>query len=228
MPTLKIPDHPLFYGPSTYRLTILPVMLYPRESDATKRRHWLASAIAGEYSRWESEGVSEKVLRCFHGWIAVLWDLRLSPRRVYQDGQDRMGRAVLTGHVLLYLLSMARHHPRHCKVDRAKALVVEFAPAEDVAASESLVDKAWAEFKGASPFWAALTAIHHHGQWPAEGKGWLRLVGVGEHYRQAAVDSRLLNEDETWRAPSSIKREGFKLNPLPPDLVEFLDRSYPV
>lgn len=232
MPVIDLPEEPPLPGANTVFFPTFAVMLYPQRQDEEKRLHWFASAMAGSYASWQAVGADKSILGDFHGWIGVLWEFSQAPRRVYQDGMARVARAALSGHLLLYLLRLAKYHTHHCFVERAKALVVEFAPQKGETVSESLVGKAWAEFKSVSPFWAAMTILHSEGKLEIEvdsNEDWLAFVGIAEAYRRAAEGVRLLASEETWRAPATfdIPDADAKITPLGADMLAFLDQQFP-
>lgn len=201
------------------------VMLYPR--DEKRRRLWQAAAMAREYAACRAVGASEETLRRFHTCIADLWEMQLSPARVYTDGQDRGERAALSGVVLLYLLRLDRYNPRHCKLERVKTLLVEFPMPGGRAPSGSLMEKSWAEFKNVSHFWAS--ALRHTAPEsdlpPLE---WIAFLKRAEGLRRAAEEARLLNPSETWtHAADVIFRSEAELEPLEPAKIAFLDSTFP-
>ena len=228
MPVIDLPEEPPLPGANTLFGAIFAVMLYPRSEK--QRSNWYAAHQAGAYAFWRQEGAPPEVLSDFHGWIGVLWELPQAPQRVFRDGMDRISRAGLSGHVLLYLLRMAQHHPQHCTVERATALVAKFAPRKGKTVSESLVQKSWAEFKPASHLWAAFAYLVATQKAPGtKNSEWLEFIGLAEDYRKAAADSRLLNRTDTWKAPKWCEVPAVKLdiNPLESKMLAFLDRYFP-
>jgi hypothetical protein len=229
VPVIDLPSEPPIPGANTYYYPVQAVMLYPRDEES--RLHWFAAAMAASYSMWHSEGAALEVLSDFHGWIGVLWEFRQAPQRVYSDGMARVSRAALSGHVLLYLLRLARHHPRHCKVERAKALVVNFAPMEGETISESLVDKAWADFKPVSHMWAALDQLIRQEWVPDSNDNVLRFLAQAEAIRADAESARLLDPAESWRVADGQDLPAIDppiaLPPLAGDMVEYLERYFP-
>lgn len=229
VPDIELPIEPPIEGSNTYYFPVQAIMLYPRDEES--RLHWYAAAMAGGYHYWQSAGAAPEVLSDFHGWIGVLWEFRQAPQRVYHDGMARISRAALSGHVLRYLMRLARHHPRHCKLERAKALVVEFAPREGETVSESLVDKAWADFKQVSHMWAAFDHLMSHGFRPDSNDNVLVLLAYSEALRVEAENARLLTPGETYRVEEGQDLPevdpAIDLPPLSADLLEFLEREFP-
>ncbi len=228
MPVIDLPEEPPLPGANTLFGAIFAVMLYPRSDK--QRHYWYAAHQAGAYAFWCKEGATQEVLSDFHAWIGVLWELPQSPQRVFRDGMDRISRAALSGHVLLYLLQTAKHHPQHCTVERATALVVQFAPRKGKTISESLVQKSWAEFKSASHLWAAFVYLVAKKQYPgSDNSEWLAFLGRAETYRKAAAESRLLNRTDTWRTPEGcvVPPTETDLNPIDKKKLAFLDREFP-
>jgi hypothetical protein len=207
----------------------MAVMLFPRETEETERLQWQAAAMAGAYTEWQRVGAPEKTLIDFHPWISWLWELPQSPQRVYQDGHERTARAALSGHVLLRRLSLARHHPEHAKLERAKALVQQFAGGGG-SPSQSLIDKSWAHYKSASPLWAALVALVSRGRMPEAGnEEWLKFLAKAEAYRRAAEELRLFKPGATWEAPYhlSLPKAKAAISPLSEPMLSFLDEQFP-
>src|SRR5436305_9303384 len=155
VPIIESPKGPIF-TPATVFLPTYAVMLYPRKRDERLRRLWYAAAMAREYAECRKAGAPEAVLSGFHAWIPDLWELRLSPERAYEDGMARIGRAGLSGTVLVHLLRLARYHPQHSKLERVKTLLVS--EVGGLRVSESLIEKLWAEFRSVSHLWASFSA----------------------------------------------------------------------
>jgi hypothetical protein len=226
MPVIDLPrEKPIGPSLTTMFLPTYAVMLYPRNEE--KRKAWYAAAMAQEYSLLRKAGVPEANLSDFHSWIGDLWDLPLSPQRVYGDGMERVSRAGLAGFQLLFLLRMARHHPRHCKVERAKAVLVEFG---DGKASESLVEKAWAEFKSVSHFWTSM--ISYEKPDPnslREFEEWFKFLRRAVAYRRAAEATRLLKPGETWITAhdDTLLPLEAAIEPLTAEALAFLDSTFP-
>lgn len=232
MPVIELPEDAPLPGANTVFFPTFATMLYPQPAEETKRLHWFASAMAGAYSHWQSSGAEDEILSDFHGWIGILWQLTQAPQRVYEDGMDRVSRAGLCGHLLLYLLRIGKHHQKHCRIERARALVVEFSPTAEGKVSDSLIEKAWPVFKAVSPYWAALATMTATGTLTADAdtnEEWLAFIGVGEAYRRAAEELRLLLPEETWKAPEGkgVPIVEVEIPPLPPELLAFLDQQFP-
>jgi len=224
MPILELPEESPIEGAVTLAFPILSAMLFPQEDEAMGRRQWRASAMAGSYSEWRRMGVQGPFLAEFHGWIADLWELPQAPRRIYQDGWARLKRASLSGGVLRFMLRLARHHPAHCKLERAKALVQDSFSGDWP--SESLLNKSWADFKAASHLWAAFLDKHPKGK----NEQWIELLARAEAIRREAEAARVLNPLETWKAPEAMNIADIEIEvpPLPPELLAFLDREFPL
>jgi hypothetical protein len=169
-------------------------------------------------------------LSAHHSWIAALWELPQAPRRVYADGEARVPRALSAGLLLTYLLSAAEHHPRHCKVERAKALVAEFPLPGGEKASESLIEKAWAEFKIVAHFWAAHIAVAHDMRAnQLHDRQWCKTLGLADAFRVKAEKARILVPDEAWRVEDPrVRPRRPKIEALTPDRLAFLDTSFPL
>lgn len=229
MPTIDLPKEPPLPGANTFYFPIKAVMLYPR--DEGRRDQWYAAAMAGSYHYWREHGAPPSILEDFHGWIGVLWEFKQAPHRVYRDGMARISRAALSGQVLMYLLRLHQHHPERCRLEQAKALVVEFAPREGASLSESLVTKVWAEFKTVSHLWATfLKALRDEAQ-PEDNAVWAAFLGAAEVVREAAEKARLLDPRETWKAPDGrgIPRPENppEFLPLSDEMLEFLSQQFP-
>jgi hypothetical protein len=225
---IDLPDEPPIPGASTYFFPVQAIMLYPREEE--RRLHWFAAAMAGAYHVWQSEGADPEVLSDFHAWIGVLWEFKQAPQRIYRDGMARISRAALSGHVLRYLIRLAKHHPKHCKLERAKALTVNFAPKKGDTVSESLVDKAWADFKAVSHMWALDEFIRRELR-PDSNDAVLMLLAHAEVIRGEAENARLLSPEETFCVAEGqalpAAEPPIEFLPLPEDMVRFLDSTFP-
>jgi hypothetical protein len=230
MPVLDLPKDPPIAGANTLAYPIMSVMLFPQEEEAKGRRHWLACSAASAYVNWKQIGVHWSVLAEFHGWIGELWELPQSPKRVFQDGWARVRRAVLAGEMLKILLRLARHHPSHCSVERARALLQhrlqEKNPSK--APSESLLAKAWPDFKTASHLWAAYLDCEHGLKGHPEK--WLKILSVSEAYRREAESTRLLKAIETWRTADDLPLPASEIEvpPLPSEELAYLCRELPL
>lgn len=227
MPVIDLPEEPPLPGANTLYFPIQSVMLYPR--DETKRAQWFAAAMAQNYSSWRQDGASPDVLSDFHGWLGELWKFSQAPRRVFDDGMKRVSRAGLSGHVLIYLLRAARHHPEHCKFERIKAVMAQFVAAQGETVSESLVEKLWPEFKPVAHLWAALDQLVRTGGWvPELNSEVLRFLQLAETYRELGEQARILDPLTTWRAPAGVGRaEEPPTPPLAEDILSFLNRDFP-
>lgn len=226
---IDLPEEPPLPGANTFYYPIQSVMLYPRNED--RRLQWFAAAMAASYRLWREQGAPTLILEDFHGWIGVLWEFKQAPQRVYQDGIARASRAALSGHVLMYLLRLHRHHSERCHLEQAKALVVEFAPREAEPPSESLVAKAWAEFKTVSHLWATFLGRAPTVAEAEENAAWVTFLGFAEALRKAAEKARLLDPRETWKGPDSLS---LPTPEKPPDIpalseeqLEFLSQQFP-
>ena len=196
-------------------------MLYPR--DGRNRADWYAAAMVGAYHE-KNQGAPPEA------WISALWELRQAPQRVYEDGMARISRADLSGHVLLYFLRLAEHHPRHCKLERAKALVVNFTARQGETISESLIDKLWAEFKTVSHLWASFELMIRRGWNPHSREEFLTFLGLAEFIRTQAEGARLVTPGDNWQLPEMHDMPAVTDPDLPPlaqDQAEFLDRDFP-
>ncbi len=154
MPVIEAPITGSFFALTDPLLSILAAMTYPLDAD--RRRLWFASAMAHQYVTYLDAGAKPPLLRDLHGCIGPLWTAALPPRRIYEDGFVHSRRGIAAGQVLLILLPLAKHHHRHGTIERARALLAHIAKRKKFAASESLIEKAWPEFKGVAHFWAAL------------------------------------------------------------------------
>jgi len=221
VPVIEKVEGPIF-TPDTVFLPTYAVMLYPR--DETRRRQWYAAAMAREYSVCQKEGAPQKVLSDFHAWIPDLWELKLSPARVYQDGMARTGRATLSGCVLLCLLRLAKHHLRHSKLERVKALLASEVGGFNV--SESLIEKSWAEFQTVSHLWASILVKP-----PKAVMDWLSFLKRALTYRRATEEAELLSV-EMWKTEMDhlfrlTDQDEPELEPLEPDKIAYLDDQFP-
>jgi hypothetical protein len=227
MPILDLPKDPPIAGANTIAYPVVSHMLFPQEEDAKTRRQWYACAMAGAYVHWRRNEAPWTVLAEFHGWISELWELPQSPKRVFQDGWARVKRAGLAGEMLQILVRLARHHPIHCKVERARALLLYRRSHLAKPPSESLIEKAWPDFKSASPLWAAyMDRDHNMTDRPGQ---WWRVLSVAEHYRREAESARLLRPSEAWRTPDDVELplSILEIAPLTADELEFLDQQFP-
>lgn len=226
MPVLDFPVLPPTPTGNTILLPVLAVMLYPQ--NAGRRESWLAAAMARAYAVGQQEGYPEERLREFHKYIAALWRLPLAPTRVFQDGASRIQRALLCGQMLRFLLSLAHHHQRHCTVERARLLTIEFIQPQ---VSESLLEKAWPEFKPAVHLWSVIDEILGPDGIPnSSDERSLEIVGLAESCRRVAEEARLLDQREMWVAPkgSGTPPVEVVIQQLPKEMLAFLDRSFPV
>ncbi|MFY9826841.1 MAG: hypothetical protein WAM82_36135 [Thermoanaerobaculia bacterium] len=222
MPVIDNAEGPIF-TPDAVILPTYAVMLYPRNEDG--RRRWYAAAMAREYAICQDAGAPQKVLSDFHPWIPDLWKLRLSPERTYRDGLAKIPRGGSSGYMLLHLLRTASHHPRHCKVERIKALLVEFSGRFGTPTSESLLEKSWAEFKNVSHLWLSLA--QHENRDDVLGS-WLNFFQHAEAYRRAAEEARILDPAEAWKPEAHyLFRSEANLEPLDRDKLKFLDDMFP-
>jgi hypothetical protein len=222
MPVIDNAEGPIF-TPDTVTLPTYAVMLYPRNEDS--RRRWYAAAMAREYAICQEAGAPQKVLSDFHTWIPDLWKLSLSPARTYQDGIAKVPRGGSSGYMLLHLLRTARHHTRHCRVDRVTALLVEFSERSGKPTSASLLEKSWAEFQTVSHLWLSLLQQE---QEQDVLRNWLNFAQRAEAYRRAAEEARLLDPPETWKTEAHyLFRSEAELEPLDRDKLDFLDRMFP-
>ena len=110
-----------------------------------------------------------------------------------------------------------------------KTLLVEF-PGPENPPSGSLVEKAWAEFKIVSHFWASALLHKKDG----EGIAVLRFIDLlkrAERFRRAAENARLLNPAETWTHAMDVilfdPEAKPELHPLDRAKIEFLDNAFP-
>ncbi len=221
MPVIDLPETATDMPGSFYYRT-LAVMLFPKEADETPRMQWLASAMAGCYAANLDAGTPQEALAGFHPWIDYLWDLPQAPQRVYRDGQRRIERACLSGHMLLYLLALATHHQRHCKVYRAKALVHAFS---EGAPAESSIEKIWPKFKSVSPLWAAMTLQAM--TMATSTSSYLDFLAVAEAYRVASEALRILPPGSAWRPPRGLVDPAtIEVDPLHESHLELLDREF--
>ena len=228
MPEILIPDG---CSSSVAAGIVDSYMLFPR--DEKQRLHWLASALAHHYWDLKKRGANKQHLEWMHVCIADLWELPQAPRRVYDDGIERARRASLSGHVLTYLLRLALHHPAHCKVGCAKVLAgefVKFATGEKV--SESLIEKAWADFKVVSPLWASWHLFMGENQEigaPFDDQTFPFFLGTAEEFRKLGEGSRLLLPGEVWKVTAEewITAATFELRPIEGDQLAFLRQNFP-
>ncbi len=189
--------------------------------------------MACVYVDWKKSGAPVSTLAAFHRWIPDLWALKQSPERVLRDGVKKSRRAVLSAFMLRHLLSLAIHCPRHCKLERARALVVEFAPPEGKSVSESLVEKVWAEFKTVAHLWATMEALYGTGDLRKlvqllRDEDWLRLLIHAEACRRLAESHRLLDSALTWKAPDLNRVAETPVVTPPSDaVIEYLDMLFP-
>jgi hypothetical protein len=222
VPVIENAEGPIF-TPDAVILPTYAVMLYPRNENT--RRLWYAAAMVREYAICKEAGAPQSVLSDFHSWIPDLWRLSLSPGRTYKDGMARIPRGGSSGYMLLHLLRTALHHPRHCKVDRVKALLVEFSERSGTPTSPSLLEKSWAEFKNVSHLWLSLA--QHENREDVLGS-WLNFFKRAESYRRAAEEARLLDPAKTWKTEAHcLFRSEAQLEPLDRDKLKFLDTMFP-
>jgi hypothetical protein len=226
VPVLDLPEAAI-EGDHIVPGATLAAMLYP--ADKRGQDHWFAAAMVGAFVDRKRQGASPEVLSLYHDWMAIAWDLKQGPRRVMQDGLVRMKRGLLAGYVLKYLVVTARHHPKHCSVEKAKVFTVEFPPWGHKV-SESLVEKSWAEFKTVSHFWAAM-----HEMIPLSDPGgltedtaWLGILGVAEAYRRKGEEARVLVASKMWTVPEGRAPEAeLVVSPLPEGYLAFMDSMFP-
>jgi hypothetical protein len=222
VPVLPNAEEPIFSATTVF-LPTHAVMLYPRASEEKERRRWYAAAMAREYAICRQTGAPETILSGFHAWIPDLWALRQSPARVYEDGLARMKRASMSGHVLLHMLSLARYHPRHCKLERVNAVLSEFGRRAGRPVSESALEKLWPDFKSVAHLWASYSR-----RMPNDVPAWIDFLKVAEALRRAGEATRLLNPAETWKPEAHyLYRSDVSLEPLEPDKLALLDAQFP-
>jgi hypothetical protein len=220
VPVIDLPADLEFPGTDTYLYPVMSVMLYPRDADL--RAQWLAVAMIRAHHAQEHDSLS-------YFPVGVLWTLKQVPRRVYSDGLARLSRAELSGHVLFYFLRLALNHHRHCKAERAKALVVNFSAAPTgETISESLVNKTWAEFKSVSHLWASLGQFLRSGSEPISNTAISALLNRAEAIRLKAEAARLLTPGKSWQAPEGHQVPvDIALPPLDDDQIAFLNQQFP-
>ena len=199
LPILELPEKPSDDDLVICGFLALSAMLFPLEEEAKERRHFqAASMVMGAYRQFQARGETDQPF-IYHEWISDLWELPQAPQRVWLDGNARAYRARLSGQLLGFLLRLARHHPEHYRVERAKALVQEtFGPD---APSISLLDKTWASFKSVSPFWLSFEELPEgtFSSPETEVVDWLRVLARAEACRRSAESMRILKASETWR-----------------------------
>jgi hypothetical protein len=225
MPVIDLPGESAGTGWDSRSLPVWSVMLFPE--DPERREFWQAAAMTWACAQAPAGEDPRLRLQGFYEFAPALWRLPQAPERVFQDGLRRAPRANLCGIMLVQLLCLARHHQRHCRIERARVLVAEYT---DPKVSESLLEKAWPEFKTVSHLWAAQLVAW--ARLPKEGysDSWLlRHLGLAEALRREAEAARLLDATETWKLPEllAVPHEGFELHPLSNDKIHFLDRSFP-
>ncbi len=236
MPAISLPDPPTYFEVGSFAAPIMATMFYPRLADGEKRQQEIAARAVRLFDRMSEEYTDESIrktaqvdaLRVYGDTIGSLARLSDPPDRM-ETVNRRARRASLSGKILRYLLRIAKNHPRYRGLDCAKALVqasyeeprgdgsLEKAP------SDSLIEKSWAEFKGASHLWAAFLAYVEVGpqvgaQTPATDQEWVRFLEIAEGYRALAEEYRILSPSETWSAP-----EGLGLTPVPVGLLPLYD-----
>ncbi len=204
-------------------------MLFPRDDE--KRYQWMAAAMVGAYNYWREHGAPESVLSDFHGWLSATWEFKQSPQRVLEDGEKRTQRAALSGHILLRLIALARHHPERCKLEQAKEIVSQFAPRDGSSISNSLLNKVWAEFQGVSHLWATMVLkMKEEMEGAIENSFWAEFLGISEAIRKDALQSRLVSPDLVWEAPDQKDIpliERVEVEPLPADMLDILQAHFP-
>jgi hypothetical protein len=230
MPVIEFPSE----GPGSalFFNAMIAVMLFPQ--DDLGRRRWRAAAMARFVAERREAGLGTKLTGNVEELVATLGDLLQSPQAVHHAGLARGPRAVLTGGILTYLLRLAKHHPRHRKVHRAKALVIEARREIGSSVSESLLDKAWAEFKSVAPLWSAFIELAHDDAGNLavpvpNNNNMLRMLSVAETCRAAAESARILKNWESWKAPETLDLPsvGIDFEELPPKSISFLDSQFP-
>lgn len=229
-------------GADTYSAAVMSAMLFPREEEAEERRNWHAASIANSYSIWEKSGAPTEFLMPFHERLDdlwgpdELWKLPHSPVMIFKNGLGRSKRARYTGYTLAYLLRLAQHHPEHCRVEVAHALLREEFSRNDLKApSESTLEKTWAAFKTVSHLWYARHIWHwrHKAQDVRnnveDNADWRHLLSEAEGWRQLGERLRLLPPGEMWRTPEGFPLQPVSLEiaPLSPELLEFLNEQFP-
>src|SRR5436853_5257895 len=146
MPVLELTDDSL-------TLPVMSVMLFPKTTEAESRQQWLAASMAMSASVWRTPGAYRFISANPDAWISDIWSLPQAPGRTVEDGFNRAKRARLSGSILYFMLTLAAHHPKHLKIERAKALVQKSYPEHP---SESLLAKVWADFKSVSHLWLSI------------------------------------------------------------------------
>lgn len=232
MPEIVLPPRaPEGVTAGAYQVPILAVMLFPRNQDREKRLQWEAAAYAFAYVGWIQSGAPDSFLAGFHPWIARLWTLRQAPEAEMDAGLRRTARAVLSGEILRLLLICAQHHPRHFKVERARALVSHLNQDRKYGASESLISKVWPEFKSVSHLWAAWLSRASSGAGDSlSDEDALVHLTWAEIYRRKAEAVGILRPDEAWSPPESLNLPilDLGLGALGEDELSWLDEQFPL
>jgi hypothetical protein len=216
VPVLELTDDSLTFP-------ILSVMLFPKTTEAESRQQWLAASMAMQVSVWRTPSANRFISDNPDAWASDIWSLRQSPGRTVEDGFIRAQRARLSGSILSFMLTLAAHHPKQRKIERAIALVRE---SDSQAPSESLLTKVWADFKSASHLW--LSILETKGG-PKEGDTyWFKLLARAEAFRLRAQAARVLKASETWRTPDNLSLPSVEIEvpPLTQDMLTFLDRYF--
>lgn len=233
MPTISLPPPPPDgLGLRVNSIPILAAMLFPQPRHAEKRREWCACTFAQSYIAWRDAGAPDGYLANHHIWIPHLWEVSQAPRRIADDGLRRSQRAMLSGEVLRHQLVTTHHHPRHRGVERAKAFInwrnQRYSKPTDRKApsSESLIEKAWAEFRPASHLWLAFAETLPPGGDRTDAD-WIEMLAFAEGVLMEAEELGLVPAGEGWRAPAEVQALRVATSPLAPDLLAWLDREFP-
>jgi hypothetical protein len=229
VPVLDLPEGPpILPGDMTLFSYTFPVMLYPR--DERGRAHWSAAATIEACIERIEAGASPEILRHFYDSVRFVWNLNQAPRRIFEDGLARVHRGLLSGQVLQYLLVTTQHNQRHCRVERAKAFIAEYPLPGAQAASESLIEKAWAEFKTVSHLWAAQIAMVSATGHPdhQSDRAWIEVLGLAEEFRRQGQNARFLPPEEMWTVPAGlVPAKELPIGRLNPERLSFLDSMFP-
>jgi hypothetical protein len=236
MPVIHLPDKPdVGVDARAFLMPIFSSMLFPKEKDAAARRAWLASAMAHAYMEWLKVEDAKHILPSFHIWIPGLLACRQGPERVFSDGLKRSARAELSGGVLRILLSCVEHHPRHAKIERAVALLsrqlseLKQRSEKSFGASESLIQKAWSEFRPAAHLWASWLSVWSSGFEIDSDADWLVLMSCAQGYLDQAAQARFLLRGESWVLPPDKKVPTVEVENSPLSEADFswLDEQFP-
>jgi hypothetical protein len=223
---------------------VLSVILYP--DDEGKREEFLVSGVVRTLLELSDEEKRNKVLKAAAvGFIPVLWRSP-DPDTIIRRAVSYAGSSWVAGEMLLFMLSVAIHHPEH-EVSPTKAVytlsqVLEGGDTfggESAAVKERTLWKAWGRFKSAAHFVAIRQFVLQEYQ-EATPDLFMSLATLSvealslylsgaEYLRRLGEQHQILDPAETWRVPEGLDLpvSEITLPPLPEQHLRVLTTYRP-